>query len=85
MYPVLAKELSEAHCKAIAGLVIRIDFDAKSARVGQSETISCEFRWVCAAVGEAILGDCAVIDVECGIAMRRVLISEIELTEFCFL
>ena len=64
MYPVVAKELSEAHCKAITSLVIRIDFDAKSIFVGQNEIISCEFRWVCATAGEAMLGDCTVIDFE---------------------
>ena len=64
MYPVLSKESSEAHCKAITSLVIRIDFDTKSVCVGQNETISCEFRWVCAAIGEATLGDCAVINFE---------------------
>ena len=66
MYPVLSKELSEAHRKAMTGLVIRIDFDAKSIRVGQNKTILCEFRWVCTAVGEATPGDCAVIDFEYG-------------------
>ena len=64
MYPVLAKELSEAHSKAMTGLIIRIHFDAKSIRGGQNKTISCEFRWVCAAVGEATLGDYAVINFE---------------------
>ena len=78
MYPVLAQELSEAHRKAITSLVTRIDFDAKSICVGQNENISCEFRWVCAAVGEATLGDWTVIDFECGGATREVLI-------FCFL
>ena len=72
MHPVLAKELPEAHCKAITGLVIRIDFDAKSIRDGQNETISCEFHWVCAAAGEAPLDDCTVIDFECSIAMPDV-------------
>ena len=69
MYPVLAEELSKAHCKAMTSLVIRIDFDTKSIRLGENNTISCEFRWVCAAVGEATLGDCAVIDFECDVAM----------------
>ena len=72
MYPTGAKELSEAHYKAITSLVIRIDFDAKSTCVGQNEIISCEFHWVCAAAGEATLGDCTVIDFECGVAMPRV-------------
>jgi len=81
MYPVLAKTFSEAHCKAMTSFVISIDFDAKRIGAGQSERMSCEFRWVCAVAGEAILGDCAVIDYECGIEMRRVLISEIDLTE----
>jgi len=72
MYPFLAKELSEADCEAMIGLVIGIDFDAKSIRVGQNETISCEFCWVCAAVGEPTLGDCAVIDFECGVVMQCV-------------
>ena len=72
MYPISAKELSEAHCKAITGLVIRIDFDAKSICVGQNEIISCEFRWVCAVAGEAPLGDCTVIEFEYGIAMPDV-------------
>ena len=75
MYPIHAKELSEAHCKAMSSLVIRIDFDAKSICVGQNETICCEFRWVCAVAGEAPLGDCTVIDFECGVAMPRVYIS----------
>jgi len=78
MYPVLAKELSEAYSKAMTGLIIRIDFDAKSIRVGQNETILREFHWVRAVVGEATLGDCAVINFECSVAMRYVLI-------FCFL
>ena len=56
----------------MSSLVIRIDFDAKSIRVGQNETISCEFRWVCAVAGEAPLTDCTVIDFECGVAMPRV-------------
>jgi len=82
MYPVLTKELSEAYYKAMSGFVIRIEFDTKRIGAGQNETISCEFRWVCAAAGEAILGDCTVIDFKCGVAMRRgVLISEINLTE----
>ena len=75
MYPVLAKDLSKAHCKAITSLVIRIDFDAKSIHVRQSENISCEFLWVCAVAGEAPLGDCAVIDVKCSLPRQRVLIS----------
>ena len=75
MYPICHKELSEAQCKAITGLVIRIDFDAKSICVSQNEAISCEFRWVCAVAGEAPLGDCTVIDFEYGVAMPRVLIS----------
>ena len=70
MYPVLAKELSEAHRKAMTSLVISVDFDAKSICVGQNETISCEFRWVCAAAGEATLSDCVVINFKCGIAMQ---------------
>jgi len=81
MYPVLAKTLSEAHCKTMISLVIRIDFDAKRIGAGQSERIFCEFHWECAAVGEATLDDCPVIDVECGVAMKRVMISEIDLTE----
>ena len=68
MYPVFAKELSEAHYKAITGLVIRIGFDAKSIRDGQNETISCELCWVCAVAGEAPLCDCTIIDFECGVA-----------------
>ena len=74
MYPVLAKELSESNHKAMTSLVISIDFDTKSICVGQNETISCEFCWVSAAIGEATLGDCAVIDFECGVAMQHVLI-----------
>ena len=73
MYPVLAKELPEAHCKTITGLIIRIDFDAKSIPVGQNKTISCEFCWVCTLACEAPFGDCTVIDFECGIAMPCVL------------
>ena len=80
MYPALAKELSEAHCKAIIGFVIRIDFDAKIS-ASQSDRISCEFLWVCIAEGEAPLGDCTVIDFECGLPIRHVLISEIDLME----
>jgi len=80
MYPVLAKELSEAHSKAMTGLVIRIDFDAKSILVGQNETIPGEFHWVRAAVGKATLSDYAVINFECSVAMRYAL----TLT-FCFL
>ena len=72
MYPTRAKELSEAHCKAIICVVIRIYFDAKSIRGGQNETISCEFRWVRAVAGEAPLGDCTVIDFKCGPAMPDV-------------
>ena len=79
--PVLAKELSEAHCEEITGFVIRIDLDAKRIGAGQNERISCELCWVCAFVGEAILGDFAVIDFERGVAMKRVLISKIDLTE----
>ena len=74
MHPVLAKELPKAHCKAITRLVIRIDFDAKSIRDGQNETISCEFHWVCAVAGEAPLSDCTIIDFECGIAMPDAMI-----------
>ena len=79
--PVLAKELSEAHCEVITGFVVRIDFDAKRIGTGQNERISCEFCWVCALVGKTIPGDCAVIDFERGVAMKRVLISKIDLTE----
>ena len=53
----------------MSGFVIRIEFDAKRIGAGQNETISCELCWVCALVGEAILGDCTVIDFECGVAM----------------
>jgi len=74
MYPDVSKELSEAHCKAMASLAIRIDSDAKRIHVGQNETISCEFSWVCTVVGEATASDCAVINFECRIVMRRVLI-----------
>ena len=45
MYPVLAKELSKAHCKVITGLVIRIEFDAKRIGAGQNEHISLGMRW----------------------------------------
>ena len=72
MYPIYCKELSKTHCKAITSLVIRIDFDAKIFRVGQNETISCEYRWVCAMAGEAPLGDCIVIDFVCSNAMPDV-------------
>ena len=76
MYPTDTKILSEAYGKAITGLVIGIDFDAKSICVGQNETtISCESRWIRAVTGEASLGDCTVIDFECGVAMPRVSIS----------
>ena len=81
MYPVLAKTLSEAHCKGMISSVIRIDFDAKRISVGQSESISCEFHWACAVVGVAILSDCAIINFECSVAMQHILISEIDLTE----
>lgn len=38
MYPVLAKILSKAHCKATVNQTIRIDFDAKG--IGASERVS---------------------------------------------
>jgi len=81
MYPVLAKVLSKAYCKAIAGFIIRIEFDTKRISAGQNKTISCEFHWVCASAGEVIPSDCAVINFQCSVAMQCVLIPEIDLTE----
>ena len=81
MYPVLSKELSEAHYKEKVGVATMIDFDAKRISAGENERISGEFRWVCSVADEAApLGDCAVIDFKCGLPIR-VLISEIDLTE----
>ena len=48
---------------------------------GQCERVSCEFLWICVAASEASLSKCAIVDFECGVAVRQlVLISEIDLT-----
>ena len=53
---------------------IRIGFDAKGIGAGQGERVSCELHWV--AASETILSECAVVDFECDVAMRQVLVSE---------
>ena len=81
MYPVRAKALSKAHCDGMVSMTIRIDFDAEGIDSGQCERVSCEFLWVHVAESEAIFSECAIVDFECDVAMRRVLVSEIDLTQ----
>jgi len=81
MDPALAKRLSKAHWKAMPSLTIKIDFEPKGIGADQRERISCEFPWVLVTASEAILSKHAIIDFECGVAMRWVLASEIDLTQ----
>jgi len=81
MYPVLAKRSSKAHYKPVVGSTIRIGFDAKGIGAGQRERVSSEFLWVRGAASETIFSECTIVDFECGVAMRQVLVSEIDLTE----
>ena len=82
MYPVLAKRLTKAYYEASVSLIIRINFDAKRSGIGQRERVSGEFLWERVAVSETILDERAIVDFECGVAMWRVLISEIDLAQF---
>ena len=70
MYPVVAKPVSKAHCKTIP-FILKIKYDV---------TISAGWSTGQVSSGETILGDHTVIDFECGVAMRRVLISEKDAT-----
>ena len=48
---------------------------------GQHEGVSYECLWVHTAESKAILGEHAIVNFECGVAMRQDLIFEIYLTE----
>ena len=79
MHVILAKKLSQGHCKATISSCFKITFDTEEA--GASESVCCEFRWIRVAGDKSALSDCLVINFECSVIIRRALISEIDLVE----
>ena len=74
MYPVLAKALSKDHCKAAVTSIFMIASDVTGNGVNIWERVVVRF-------GKSVLGDHTVVDFECDVGRRYVLISEIDLAE----